>query len=194
MLKRVTHSTALMVAFLSTGPKGLAASEWTSRCGPSSEKGWVEFVDQTNRFCFWYPPKYNRKAADAVSVHWPTDRHILASLISSEPLHAHSDDKEPATIEIYVVAGVFSLKRLISDAPTGYDTPPTPKHFGANVFYYYGPGGGGVAYPDKYYFNLRGRALQIVFDGTYPGDGKSPNAETRAVEKVILSSFKAAER
>jgi hypothetical protein len=31
--------------------------------------------------------------------------------------------------------------------------------------------------------------LQIVFDGPYPGNDKSPNAETQAVEKVILLSF-----
>ncbi|MBV9266942.1 MAG: hypothetical protein JO061_12305 [Acidobacteriaceae bacterium] len=86
---------------------------------------------------------------------------------------------------------VFDLKRLVSDAPPGYDTPPTPKRYGPNVFYYYGAGGGGVAYPDIYYFNLHGRALRIVFDGPYSGADKSPNAEAQAIEKVILSSFKA---
>jgi hypothetical protein len=188
MLNRVTPAVALMMTFFFTARPRLAGFESASRCGPSPEKGWIEFVDQTGRFCFWYPPKYKREA-DASNFHWPTDRQILATLISSEPLHADSDDKEPATIKIYLLPGVFSLKRLISGAPTGYDTPPAPKHFGANVFYYYGAGGGGVAYPDMYYFNLRGRALQIVFDGPYPGNDKSPNAETQAVEKVILLSF-----
>jgi hypothetical protein len=41
--------------------------------------------------------------------------------------------------------------------------------FGANIFYYYGAGGGGVAYPDCYYFDLHG---------------------TPALEKLILASFK----
>jgi hypothetical protein len=90
----------------------------------------------------------------------------------------------------YLLPGAFNLRKLIPDAPTGYDTPPRPRHFGANIFYYYGPGGGGVAYPDPYYFNLHNRALELIFDGPFPADDKSPNAATQAIEKIILSSFK----
>lgn len=193
MLNRLTLAVALMVAFLFTALPRLAGFEWTALCGPSPEKGWVEFVDQAGRFCFWYPPKYKRDAGNS-NVDLPRDRQTLARLSSSELRQADWDEKGPARVGLYLLPGVFDLKRLVKDAPTGYDTPPTPKHYGANVFYYYGAGGGGVAYPDKYYFNLRGRALQIVFDGPYAGDDKSPNAETQADEKVILSSFKAAPR
>lgn len=97
-------------------------------------------------------------------------------------------------MRVYLLSGAFGLQSLVKDAPTGYDTPPTPADYGANVFYYYGAGGGGVAYPDMYYFDLHGRALQLVFDGPYRGDDNSPNAKTQAIEKLILSSFKAAPR
>jgi hypothetical protein len=54
-------------------------------------------------------------------------------------------------------------------------------------------GGGGVAYPDRYYFNLRGRALEMI-DGPHPGNSNSPTDETRRIEKMILSSFSAVAR
>ena len=34
-------------------------------------------------------------------------------------------------------------------------------------FYYYGPGGGGVEYPDQYFLNLKRKTLLIIFDGPY---------------------------
>jgi hypothetical protein len=193
MVNRVTIGVALLVALLCPALPGLACYEWNSGCGPRPEKAWVEFLDQTSRFCFWYPPNYKRETASN-RVDPSTDRQMLARLISREPRRAYPSDKQNATIKIYLLAGAFDLNRLVSDAPTGYDTPPIPKPYPENVFYYYGAGGGGVAYPDKYYFNLHGRALQIVFDGPYPGDDKSPNVQTQSVEKAILSSFKASPR
>jgi hypothetical protein len=61
--------------------------------------------------------------------------------------------------------------------------------FGANTFYYYGAGGGGVAYPDRYYFNQRGVPIEIVFDGPYTGEGKSPGATAQEMERLVLESF-----
>jgi hypothetical protein len=118
----------------------------------------------------------------------------LAALISSEPREAFSADKQPAAIQLCLLPGAFDLRKLIRDAPTGYDTPPRPKGYGANIFYYYGRGGGGVAYPDMYYFNLGGRTLRIVFDGPYRGDSNSPTDKTQAMAKMILSSFRAPSR
>jgi hypothetical protein len=129
-------------------------------------------------FAFGIHPRTRRDAR----VHkqaFPKESQLLATLISSKPRKAFSDDKEPAAVQVSPLPGVFDLQKLIRDAPTGYDTPPTPKQFGANVFYYYGLGGGGVAYPDMYYFNLDGRALRILFEGPYLGDSKSPNDERR---------------
>jgi hypothetical protein len=184
MLNRVAQVTVLIVAFLSS------AAPVVTSCGASPEKGWVKFVDQARGYCFWYPPRYKREAAPGKAEALP-DRQTLAILVSSELRQAFEDDKANADIGIYLLPGAFNLSRLIPEAPTGVMSPPTPKHYGPNVFYYYGAGGGGVAYPDRFYFNLRGRDLQIAFNGQY-GNSKSPNAETQADEKRILSSFKAA--
>ena len=187
MLIRAGTGIVLIVAILGVVRPGLGA------CGPSPEKSWVEFVDKAHGFCFWHPPTY-RKEPITPSRHRAKDRQILATLISGEPRKANSDDKEPAALRIYLFSDLFDLQMLVRDAPTGYDTPPAPARYGVNVFYHYGAGGGGVAYPDSYYFNLHGRVLELEFDGPYPGNDKSPNAQTQAVEKVILSSFKAPRR
>jgi hypothetical protein len=184
MLNSAAMATVLIFAFLSSAPP------LVSRCGASPEKGWVEFVDRAG-YCFWYPPRYKREAAPKAEA--LPDRQTLAILVSSELRQAFEDDKAHADIGIYLLPGAFNLSRLIPEAPTGVISPPTRRHYGPNVFYYYGAGGGGVAYPDRYYFNLRGRDLQIVFNGQY-SNSKSPNAETQADEKIILSSFKAAPR
>ena len=125
---------------------------------------------------------------------FPKDGRLLAKLTSSELRQADSSDKGHADIQVRLLPGAFDLEKLMRDAPTGEVRPPAPQRYGANIFYYYGRGGGGVAYPDIYYFNLAGHALQIVFDGPYSGDSNSPSAKTQAVEKVILSGFRATSR
>jgi hypothetical protein len=74
-------------------------------------------------------------------------------------------------------------------APTGFDSPPEPQRIGQNTFYYYGTGGGGVSYPDGYYFNLHGKILAIDFDGPYEND-KTPTPETNQMEQKVLASFR----
>ncbi len=69
---------------------------------------------------------------------------------------------------------------------------PVPFRVGSQTFYYIGPGGGGVNYPDTFFYNLRGRILVIEFDGPYPLDStsKSPSGETKKFEKAVLDSFR----
>jgi hypothetical protein len=184
MLKSAVLAIFLSAEFLYT----MAAS--TAVCGPSPEKGWGQFLDDTHCFCFWYPPSYKR-AATVHEYGFSKDGLLLATLSSSVQREAFSSDREPAVVQVGLLSGAFDLQKLIREAPTGYDTPPAPQRFGANVFYYYGRGGGGVAYPDMYYFNLNGRALRIVFDGPYRGGSNSPTEQIQAVEKGILSSFRA---
>jgi hypothetical protein len=75
------------------------------------------------------------------------------------------DKKSGANIGVCVLEKDFQTDALIKMAPTGIESPPEPRRMGQNTFYYYGPGGGGVSYPDGYYFNLRGKILVIDFDG-----------------------------
>jgi len=79
---------------------------------------------------------------------------------------------------------------LAERAPTGIDSPPEPVRIGDNTFYYYGPGGGGVFYPDQYYFNLKGKTLRIGFDGPYEDGIKTPTAEAKETEQKVLESFR----
>jgi hypothetical protein len=60
---------------------------------------------------------------------------------------------------------------------------------GEYAFYYYGPGGIGVSYPNTYFFNLRGKTLYITFDGPYIND-KTPSAETKKLERELLATFR----
>ena len=69
---------------------------------------------------------------------------------------------------------------------------PAKKIFGQNAFYYYGPGGGGVNYPDQYFYNLDNKLLMFVFDGPYEND-KTPSVAAKQMEDQILSTFKFAE-
>lgn len=74
-------------------------------------------------------------------------------------------------------------------AHTGWDRPVSFRING-NTFYWYGPGGGGVTYPDTFLYDLNGRILVIEFDGPYPSDSKSPSEETKSFERVVLQSFR----
>lgn len=78
---------------------------------------------------------------------------------------------------------------LVRMAPMGYETPPDRVRIGKNTFYYYGPGGGGVAYPDGYFFNLRGKILVVDFDGPYENE-KTPTPATKKMEQKLLASFR----
>lgn len=159
-----------------------AVDHWLKQCATPQGVAKEEAIEET---------------LDRLKLHkqaFPKEGQLLETLFSGKPRNAFSDDKEPGAVQVCLLPGVFNSQKLIPHAPSGYDTPPRPKRFGTNVFYYYGPGGGGVAYPDMYYFNLDGRALRIVFDGPYSGDSKSPSEETQAIEKLMLSSFLASSR
>jgi len=94
-----------------------------------------------------------------------------------------------AKIGICVVDEDFRSSNLMKMGPTGYDSPPEPVRVGTHIFYCYGPGGGGVSYPDGYFYNLRGKILVIYFDGPYEND-KTPTAAAKTMEKKVLGTFR----
>jgi hypothetical protein len=129
------------------------------------------YVDRVHGFCFQYPSSYKRlpsaknQAIQFKSLH--SDAYIFVSF-----------ENKP-----------FNLQRFAERAPTGVESPPSPVQVGEYTFYYYGPGGGGVSYPDLYFFNLRGKTLHITFDGPYIHD-KTPSAETKKLERELLATFR----
>jgi len=129
-----------------------------------------------------YPSDYQVAALPALTDSWKNrGLEYLANL-----KHTQVD----ASIQIFI-QGQFDLNRIMQEyAPTGLqDILPTSKIIGQNTFYYYGPGGGGVAYPDQYFYNLNGKLLVISFDGPYENE-KTPSAAAKQVEKELLETFK----
>jgi len=101
-----------------------------------------------------------------------------------------TDDEEAASIEIFAYGTPFRPKALTRYAPTGLEeTPPRLIHAAHAVFYYYGPGGGGVDYPDVFFFGIRGSTFTIDFFGPYSSD-KTPAPETKRIEPAVLASFR----
>lgn len=84
----------------------------------------------------------------------------------------------------------FSVDMLqTSHSHTGWEAPAQVQ-IGKYRFYYYGAGGGGVAYPDDYFYDLNGYVLQISFDGPYPPNDKTPSERTKQMEKTVLGTFR----
>lgn len=139
---------------------------------PSPADGWRTYVDQIHGFCFQYPPSYKRTIGAKHS------KEIkFRSLRPEAFIYVLFDDKP------------FHLERFVTNAPTGVMEPPESVEIGGRTFYYYGPGGGGVDYPDRYFFNLRGKTLYITFDGPYIDD-KTPPPETKLMERKLLATFR----
>jgi len=141
-------------------------------CVPGGhEADWRVYVDDHRHFCFLYPKVY-------VPTHDGKDVQGMATL--------HSPDLD---ITIGCCEPSFDLQALVSSAPTGVEFPPDPYVAGSNKFYYYGPGGGGISYPDQFFYNLHGKTLSIDFDGGYE-NGRTPSEKTKRLERQILSTFR----
>jgi hypothetical protein len=146
---------------------------------------WHKYVNRAAGFSIWYPDPYRPiplpppDAGDKWR-HW--DKRLL--------LLQRSDDKT-AEIAITLDTRPFNLSTISHyHSPTGWDVdwPPKGPTIGHHTFYAYGGGGGGVDYPDQYIVRLRGRMLEIYFDGPY--EGKSPGGETPSLEPKILKTFR----
>jgi hypothetical protein len=139
---------------------------------PCSEKngptGWHTFVDRTHRFCFQYPPIY-RVGRDT------SKRRSIVALEAEGEIYLWLDERP------------FKLQELEAFSRSG--NPPEPTKLGGVTFYYVGPGGGGVFYPDDYLFNLRGKILHIEFDGPYFHDNH-PSEEAKKLEPQLLATFR----
>lgn len=114
----------------------------------------------------------------------------LLGRLTTKPSRVDSTDPDVATIEVYDEGFPFRVADLIRFSPIGDDNAPPLIHTAHADFYYCGPGGGGVTYPDNFYFGIRGRTFSIIFYGPYKDD-KTPDAETKRIEPEVLASFRA---
>ena len=83
----------------------------------------------------------------------------------------------------------FDLERIVTYAPNGV-IALNPVRVGPHTFYYWGPGGGGVQYPDVYFFDLNGKTLWIEFHGHYNSVEKSPDEQTKQIERKVLATLR----
>ena len=94
------------------------------------------------------------------------------------------------TIEIVVDHSPITLDSLKKYAPTGQEGfPPNQSiEFTSPQFYYYGPGGGGVCYPDIYFTGNSSYTLIFRFIGC--DNDKTPPQYIKDIEHQILKSFR----
>ncbi len=171
----MTRHTVVLITVLvaCTASAQKTSSSPCSARAQGKTSSWRVYADLGHRFCFRYPPSYKPVAQPK-------------SLCMKPALH---DEKSGADIYVCATQDRFELSDLAERAPTGVDGPPDPVRIGDNTFYYYGPGGGGVSYPDQYFCDLHGKTLNINFDGPYEND-KTPSEEAKKMERKLLTSFR----
>ncbi len=163
-------------------------------CPMKTASGWRTYVDRLHGFCFSYPPTYAPVAKPWLEkyTHAP-DKSALERLRKAAQEHRllRLLNTQDTTVSIIVSLEdqPFNLESFVAGAPTGIEDPPERKQFGSETFYYYGPGGGGVEYPDQYFFDLKGKTLLIIFDGPYIND-KTPSLDTKDLEERLLQTFR----
>jgi hypothetical protein len=168
---RISILLAFMLVYLPISAQTRGATPCAT--GAQSETShWRVYIDREHHFCFRYPKSY-------VPIPHPRAGCRGPKL---------EDKKRVANIGVCVLEEKFQPDVLVRMAPTGIDSPPKPIQIGENTFYYYGPGGGGVDYPDVYYFDLGGKILGIDFDGPYENE-KTPTPATKQMEQRVLKSF-----
>ena len=123
----------------------------STRCNPKDgPPGWRSFVDRAQRLCFQYPPQYSRIQTPKSTTPKSTTpkRKILLKL--------RLQDYE-GYIDVWLDERPFDPQRL--DELTYSSNYPEERKINGLTFYYNGPGGGGVDYPDDFLFNLHGKIL-----------------------------------
>lgn len=146
--------------------------------------GWLTYVDRLHGFCFSYPPTHEPVAEPWLEkyTHAPNKSaldYLRKAAKQGRMLRLQNKQDAGVSIDVFLYNDrPFDLESFVSGAPTGIESPPERREFGTETFYYYGPGGGGVDYPDQYFFNLKGKTLLIAFDGPYIDD-KTPSRRPR---------------
>jgi len=146
---------------------------------PIDISNWLNYEDYYYGFKFMYPISYILQETSGGGRSYINNNISLAKFITTDnkTLEVFLDDSE-----------LFSVENLKKYAPTGSeDIVPTSRSLSGSIFYYYGPGGGGVCYPDQYFYNLRDQILIFEFYGCE--NDKQPPEDTKIIEQHLLSSF-----
>jgi len=148
------------------------------------------YLNQRLAFELSYPSSYQRlPSPQSYREHW----EVLLYATTGSGQARCEDEGECDKFGTMIVAldrrrfDLQTIQRYY--AHTGWEQPE-PFRVDGNTFYWYGPGGGGVSYPDTFLYDLNGRVLIIEFDGPYAQGSKSPTEETKGIEKIALQSFR----
>jgi hypothetical protein len=149
--------------------------------------GWQKYTNHQYRFSFWYPENYQSVPLPPLS---PSEKSIHS--YNKRLVLLQRRDNEDAKIDVSIDTRSFDSKHLSQGhAPTGYDPEELPdsRRVGNHIFFLYGSGGGGVAYPDQWLVKVAGKILEIYFDGPYEND-KTPSRETKEIEVKLAETFR----
>lgn len=149
---------------------------------PSAEVGtanWKTYTNKKYNFSIKYPNFYQENT----TLQSPNNPGL--------DLVGFKNPESNATFHIYYNQSQFTLDFLKKYAPTGSENiTPTQRIFGQNTFYYYGAGGGGVNYDDRFFYNLNDKILILDFNGPYGDNGNLPSKQVQLFESQILPTFK----
>ena len=153
--------------------------------------GWITYVNRSHGFCFSYPPSYSQIQEPWLKKYTETNeysQYIRKAAREDRIVRLEPKQGEGSPIEVMLDEQKFSLESLARLAPSGIEGPPEPKQIGTETFYYYGPGGGGVAYADRFFLDVRGETLGIAFEAEL--NSNIPSPKTRTIEKPLLQTFR----
>ena len=165
------------------------AQKAASLCaGESGISEWLEYSNDDLHLSFKYPPRYH-----VAKVTWRNQGEfkLLVSL---------RNKNNGAIISLGTMSGTLDPQKLPPYAPTGVMKPPTLIKIGDRQFYYYGRGGGGVSYPDQYFWSDGINTYQAIFDGPYSASHdpnfppNSPTRCTKRLENALLNTFTSSSR
>ena len=142
--------------------------------------GWKTYINEKYRFCFSYPATYAPIAEpwlEKYAVAGENSREVQELVQEKRYFILQDTQQSGALVSVAVDNETFDLQNLARSAPTGIEDPPEPKLFSNQVFYYYGPGGGGVDYADRFFYDLKCKTLIFAFGP--PSDNNVTSDRTR---------------
>ncbi len=144
---------------------------------------WKTYTNSKYGYTFKYPSIWEAEVNDG-------SRELLESASTVYLVVAKESQVSKAVIEFENVK--FDLNHLKNSASIeGADfNSPKPITLGQNTFYYYEINGGNVHYNDKYFYNLNGKLLSIIFEDSFKVEDELTAKHLHENQAQILSTFK----